>query len=43
MDDEDEDEDDDDYLGEDAAALHELSFDVRRGEGMGIAGTDGQG
>lgn len=42
MDDEDEDEIEDDYLGDDAAALHELSFDVRRGEGIGIAGTDGK-
>jgi ABC-type polysaccharide/polyol phosphate transport system ATPase subunit len=42
MDDEDEDEDEDDYLGDEAAALHELSFEVRRGEGMGIAGYDGK-
>ena len=40
MDDEDEDEDDDDYLGDDAGPLHELSFDVRRGEGLGIVGDD---
>ena len=39
MDDEDEDEDDDDYLGDDGAALRELNFEVRRGEGIGIAGT----
>jgi ABC-type polysaccharide/polyol phosphate transport system ATPase subunit len=40
MDDEDEDEDDDDYLGDDQAALHEISFGLRRGEGMGIVGAD---
>jgi ABC-type polysaccharide/polyol phosphate transport system ATPase subunit len=40
MDDEDEDEDDDDYLGEDGAALQQLSFELRRGEGMGIVGED---
>jgi lipopolysaccharide transport system ATP-binding protein len=42
MDDDDEDDDDDDYLGEDAAALHQLSFELRRGEGMGIVGEDRQ-
>jgi ABC-type polysaccharide/polyol phosphate transport system ATPase subunit len=40
MDDEDQDEDDDDYLADEGAALHELSFDLRRGEGMGIVGED---
>jgi ABC-type polysaccharide/polyol phosphate transport system ATPase subunit len=40
MDDEDEDEDDDDYLADEGAALHELNFQLRRGEGLGIVGDD---
>jgi ABC-type polysaccharide/polyol phosphate transport system ATPase subunit len=40
LDDEDQDEDDDDYLGGESAALHEVSFQVRRGEGLGIVGDD---
>jgi ABC-type polysaccharide/polyol phosphate transport system ATPase subunit len=44
MDDDDEDDDDDDdYLGEEPAVLHELSFELRRGEGIGIVGTDAKG
>jgi ABC-type polysaccharide/polyol phosphate transport system ATPase subunit len=38
MDDDDEDEIEDEYLGEEAAALHAVSFELRRGEGMGIVG-----
>jgi ABC-type polysaccharide/polyol phosphate transport system ATPase subunit len=40
LDEDDDVDDDDDYLGDSAAALHELSFEVRRGEGMGIIGED---
>ena len=40
MDDEDQDEDDDDYLADEGAALHELNFQVRRGQGIGIVGED---
>jgi ABC-type polysaccharide/polyol phosphate transport system ATPase subunit len=40
LDEEDQDEDEDEYLGSESAALHELSFQVRRGEGLGIVGTD---
>jgi ABC-type polysaccharide/polyol phosphate transport system ATPase subunit len=42
LDDEDQDEDDEDYVGGESAALHELSFQVRRGEGLGIVGEDGE-
>jgi len=40
LDDEDEDDDDEDYIDEEPATLHEISFQLRRGEGMGIVGED---
>jgi ABC-type polysaccharide/polyol phosphate transport system ATPase subunit len=42
-DDDQDDDDDDDYLGEEPAALHELSFELRRGQGIGIVGNDSKG